>query len=152
RVARETAYEVRFIEFMPLDADETWSASSVVPSHEVLDKINAVYPLRRKEHGPEPATVYVFEDGAPGSVGVIPSVTEPFCNSCNRIRITAEGMLRNCLFALGETDLRSLLRGGASDSEIEAAIRENVSSKWAGHHIGKSDFIRPSRSMSMIGG
>jgi cyclic pyranopterin phosphate synthase len=152
RLSRQTGYQVRFIEFMPLDADETWSMDKVVPSREVLSTIDAAYPIEPIDHGPEPATMYRFRDGAPGAVGTIPSVTEPFCSSCNRIRITADGQLRNCLFALGETDLRALLRGGATDEEIAAAIRDNVASKWAGHHIGRADFVRPSRSMSMIGG
>lgn len=152
RLARESGYEVRFIEFMPLDADQTWTLDKVVPSDEIIASIGAVFPLERIEHGPEPATVWRFSDGAPGSVGVIPSVTAPFCGSCNRIRITADGQLRNCLFALQETDLRALLRDGATDAQIADAIRENVRGKWAGHHINKSDFTRPARSMSMIGG
>jgi cyclic pyranopterin phosphate synthase len=152
RLARATGYEVRFIEFMPLDADETWRPESVVPAREILATIGAAFPLEPVEHGPEPATVYRFADGEPGRIGVIPSVTEPFCASCNRVRITAEGAFRTCLFALDETDLRALLRGGASDAEIEGAIRAAVAGKWAGHHIGKPDFVRPARSMSMIGG
>ncbi|MGH2831055.1 MAG: GTP 3',8-cyclase MoaA [Actinomycetota bacterium] len=152
RFARSSGYQVRFIEYMPLDADETWSRDQVVPSKEILDAIGAVYPLERVEHGPEPAVVWRFADGAPGGVGVIASVTEPFCSSCNRIRITAEGALRNCLFALGETDLRGPLRDGATDAELSELIRGNVAGKWAGHHINRADFVRPSRSMSMIGG
>src|SRR5438093_4251475 len=152
RFARETGYEVRFIEFMPLDADETWTMDQVVPSKEVLETIAARYPLVAVDHGPEPATVYRFADGAPGSVGVIPSVTEPFCASCNRIRLTSDGQFRTCLFALGETDLRALVRGGASEAEIARAIRGAVEEKWAGHAIGRADFVRPARTMSMIGG
>jgi GTP 3',8-cyclase len=152
RLSRQTGYQVRFIEFMPLDADETWSMDKVVPSREVLATIDATFPIEPIDHGPEPATMYRFRDGAPGAVGTIPSVTEPFCSSCNRIRITADGQLRNCLFALGETDLRALLRDGATDEEIAEAITANVASKWAGHHIGRADFVRPARSMSMIGG
>lgn len=152
RFARETGYGVRFIEFMPLDADETWSRDQVVPSAEVLATIGAVYPLEPIAHGPEPARVYAFADGAPGSVGAISSVSEPFCATCNRIRITSDGGFRTCLFATDETDLRTLMRGGAADGEITAAVRTAVGGKWAGHHIGAQDFTRPARSMSMIGG
>lgn len=152
RLARGTGYDVRFIEFMPLDADETWSADQVVPSREVLATIDAAFPLIAIDHGPEPAREYAFADGAPGSVGVIASVTEPFCGSCNRIRVTADGNFRTCLFATDETDLRALLRGGASDADLDAAVRASVDAKWAGHSIGASGFTRPARSMSMIGG
>ncbi|HEX9713957.1 MAG TPA: GTP 3',8-cyclase MoaA [Actinomycetota bacterium] len=152
RFARETGYDVRFIEFMPLDADETWTNEQVVPSAEVLATIGATYPLEPIEHGPEPARAYRFSDGSPGSVGVIASVTEPFCSSCNRIRITADGQFRTCLFATEETDLRALLRDGASDDDIAAAIGDAVARKWAGHSIGQPGFERPGRSMSMIGG
>ncbi|HVL89579.1 MAG TPA: GTP 3',8-cyclase MoaA [Actinomycetota bacterium] len=152
RFARDTGYQVRFIEFMPLDADEAWERSAVVPSAEVLDRIRDAFALEPVEHGPEPATVYRFADGAPGGVGVISSVTEPFCDSCNRVRITAEGRLRNCLFALGETDLRAMLRGEASDDQIIEAITANVAGKWRGHLIDRPGFKRPGRSMSMIGG
>jgi cyclic pyranopterin phosphate synthase len=152
RFARETGYQVRFIEYMPLDADETWAMDRVVPSAEVLAAIEAVHPLEAVQHGPEPATVYRFADGAPGGVGVIPSVTEPFCSNCNRIRVTSDGQFRTCLFALEETDLRGLLRDGANDDAVEAAIRAAVERKWAGHAIGAPNFVRPARSMSMIGG
>jgi GTP 3',8-cyclase len=152
RFARETGYEVRFIEFMPLDADETWTRDAVVPSHEVLKRIDAVYPLEAINHGPEPATMWRFRDGARGAIGVIASVSEPFCSSCNRIRITADGQFRTCLFALDETDLRGLLRSGAADDEIADAVRAAVAGKWAGHKINDADFTRPARSMSLIGG
>jgi len=152
RFARDTGYEVRFIEFMPLDADETWTRDAVVPSREVLERINDVYPLEPIQHGPEPATMWRFRDGARGAIGVIASVSEPFCTSCNRIRITADGQFRTCLFAMEETDLRALLRGGASDNEIADAIRKAVAGKWAGHKINDADFARPARSMSLIGG
>ena len=152
RFARATGYQVRFIEFMPLDADRHWTRDQVVPSREVLTAIDASFPIEPIGHGPEPATMYRFADGAPGSIGVIPSVTEPFCANCNRIRITADGQLRNCLFALEETDLRALVRAGARDDEIARAIKANVAGKWAGHHINDADFVRPARSMSMIGG
>jgi len=152
RMARETGHEVRFIEFMPLDAEEHWSKQAVVPSAEVLRRIDAVYRLEPVRHGPEPARSFHFADGAPGGVGVISSVSEPFCESCNRVRITPDGQLRVCLFALEETDLRGIIRGGGSDADVEAAIRSAVAGKWAGHHINRPDFVRPSRSMSMIGG
>ena len=150
--SRETGYEVRFIEFMPLDADEAWTREAVVPSREVLARIDAVYPLEPVQHGPEPATMWRFRDGARGAIGVIASVTEPFCSSCNRIRVTSDGQFRTCLFALEETDLRALLRGGATDEEIADAARAAVAGKWAGHKINDEDFARPARSMSLIGG
>jgi cyclic pyranopterin phosphate synthase len=152
RLARETGYEVRFIEFMPLDADQSWSRDKVVPSGEILAAVHAVHPIEPIGHEVEPATMWRFSDGAPGAVGVIPSVTEPFCDDCNRIRLTAEGRLRSCLFSLQETDLRGLLRGAASDADIESAVRACVAAKWAGHRINEPDFVRPARSMSMIGG
>ena len=152
RFSRETGYEVRFIEFMPLDADQAWTRDAVVPSHEVLDRIDAVYPIEPIEHGPEPATMWRFRDGARGAIGVIASVSEPFCSSCNRIRITADGQFRTCLFAMEETDLRALLRHGATDDEIADAIQGAVAGKWAGHKINDADFARPARSMSLIGG
>ena len=145
---------VRFIEFMPLDAEGQWTREQVVPASEILDAIDAVFPLERNapsgEH-PEPARVVRFADGI-GDVGVIPSVTEPFCGDCDRVRITADGKFRTCLFALDETDLRAVLRGGGTDDDLAAAISGAVGTKWAGHHIGKVDFIRPARSMSQIGG
>ena len=152
RFSRETGYEVRFIEFMPLDADEAWTREAVVPSREVLARIDTVYPLEPVRHGPEPATMWRFRDGARGAIGVIASVTEPFCSSCNRIRVTSDGQFRTCLFALEETDLRALLRGGAADEEIADAVRSAVAGKWAGHKINDEDFARPKRSMSLIGG
>ncbi len=153
-LARETGYEVRFIEYMPLDEDGAWRREDVVPSDEVLERIAAVHDLTdaRQEPGPEPATTYRFADGAPGSIGVIPSVTAPFCDTCNRIRLTADGAFRTCLFALEETDLRSPLREGATDAEIVALVRDAVAAKWAGHRINEPDFTRPGRSMSLIGG
>jgi cyclic pyranopterin phosphate synthase len=152
RFARETGYEVRFIEFMPLDEQGAWTRDAVVPSREVLDRIDAVYPIEPVQHGAEPATMWRFRDGARGAVGVIASVSEPFCSSCNRIRITADGQFRTCLFALEETDVRALLRDGATDHEIASAVRAAVAGKWAGHKINDEDFERPARSMSLIGG
>jgi cyclic pyranopterin phosphate synthase len=152
RFSRETGYEVRFIEFMPLDEQGAWTRDAVVPSREVLARIDAVYPIEPVQHGPEPATMWRFRDGARGAVGVIASVSEPFCSSCNRIRITADGQFRTCLFALEETDLRALLRNGATDHEIADVVRAAVAGKWAGHKINDEDFARPARSMSRIGG
>lgn len=152
RFARKTGYEVRFIEFMPLDADRTWERSNVVSMREIIEAIEAEFPLEAVDHGPEPATVWRFSDGAPGSVGVIPSVSEPFCSSCNRIRITADGQFRTCLFSIDETDLRAILRSGGSDEDLAAAVRGAVLKKEAGHRINEADFVRPERSMSMIGG
>jgi GTP 3',8-cyclase len=152
-LARRTGAEVRFIEFMPLDAEERWSGDRVVPSSVLRGRIDTVYPLvAAGSSSPQPAHVFHFRDGAPGSVGFVSSVTEPFCDTCNRIRITADGQLRACLFALEETDLRGPLRSGADDGDLEALIRQAVAGKWAGHRIGRRDFVRPGRSMSMIGG
>ncbi len=152
RYARETGQEVRFIEYMPLDAEQRWERDKVVPGADILDAIDRVYPLVADTTGHEPAATWRFADGAPGAVGVIASVTEPFCDACNRLRITAEGDLRACLFALGETDLRTPLRQGATDEELQGLIRTNVWRKWEGHKINHADFQRPGRSMSMIGG
>jgi cyclic pyranopterin phosphate synthase len=152
RWSRETGYEVRFIEYMPLDADHAWERAKVVPAERILASIDAVYPLEPAGHGSEPATTYRFVDGSPGSVGVIASVTEPFCDTCNRLRLTAEGQMRACLFALDETDLRAPMRAGATDDDLERLIRQNVWGKWSGHRINHPDFVQPARSMSMIGG
>ena len=152
RWSRETGFEVRFIEYMPLDAEHKWERDKVVPAARILETIDAVFPLTSTGHGTEPATSYRFADGAPGGIGVIASVTEPFCNTCNRLRVTAEGQVRSCLFALEETDLRDPLRAGASDDELGALIRQNVWRKWSGHRINHPDFVQPERSMSMIGG
>jgi cyclic pyranopterin phosphate synthase len=152
-LARREGYEIRFIEFMPLDADGAWERAGVLPSAEILRAVDAIHPLvPRNGHGPQPATVFGFADGSPGSVGVIPTVTEPFCESCNRVRLTAEGDLRACLFSLEERDLRAPMRDGAGDPELEGLIRSTVWGKWAGHRINEADFRRPGRSMSMIGG
>jgi GTP 3',8-cyclase len=153
RYARDTGYEIRFIEYMPLDAEQKWERDKVVPSAEILEAIDRTYPLiAMGGTDQEPATAFRFADGAPGAIGVIASVTEPFCETCNRLRLTADGQLRACLFAMYETDLRIPLREGASDDELEGLIRQNVWRKWEGHKINHADFQRPSRSMSMIGG
>ena len=152
---RDAGVGVRFIEFMPLDATGEWSMDRVVPAQEILDRIDAVFPLERghvpsPEHV-QPAERFRYADGV-GDVGVIASVTAPFCGDCDRVRITAEGKFRTCLFALDETDLRAILRSGGSDDEVAVAIEGAVGTKWAGHRIGQVDFVRPSRSMSQIGG
>jgi cyclic pyranopterin phosphate synthase len=160
---------MRFIEFMPLDADGGWSMDRVVPAQEILDRVDAVFPLERDAGAPtandgtEPATRYRYRDGV-GDVGVIPSVTEPFCDHCDRVRVTAEGKFRTCLFALEEFDLRAILRDGCDDAgdadtddvqiddRLASEIERAVGTKWAGHRIGQVNFVRPPRSMSQIGG
>jgi cyclic pyranopterin phosphate synthase len=148
---RDRGVVVRFIEWMPLDADRHWESDAVVSQDEILRTIDAVYPVEAIRRGHEPAERFVYRDGM-GEVGVIPSVTRPFCASCDRIRLTADGQLRSCLFAVDEVDLRALLRGGASDDEVGAAVQRCVAGKWAGHMIGQVQFVRPRRSMSQIGG
>ena len=153
RYVRESGYEVRFIEYMPLDAEQRWERDKVLPSAQILEAIDAAFPLIPVGGtDQEPATTFRFADGAPGAIGVIASVTEPFCETCNRLRLTADGQLRACLFAMDATDLRAPMRGGVSDDELESLIRQNVWRKWEGHKINHPDFQRPNRSMSMIGG
>ena len=152
RFGRERGVTIRFIEFMPLDAEEGWEPGTVVPGAEVVAAISAVYPLEPLEvRGSAPAERFRYLDGK-GEIGVIASVTQSFCGSCDRVRLTAEGMFRNCLFAVKETDLRAVLRSGGSDDDLAAAIAADVGTKWAGHSIGQVNFIRPDRSMSQIGG
>jgi cyclic pyranopterin phosphate synthase len=148
---RDRGVVVRFIEWMPLDADQRWESDAVVSQDEILRTVDAVYPVEAIQRGSEPAERFVYCDGM-GEVGVIPSVTRPFCGSCDRIRLTADGQLRSCLFAVDEVDLRGLLRGGASDDDVGAAVQRCVAGKWAGHMIGQVQFVRPRRSMSQIGG
>ena len=149
---RERGVVLRFIEYMPLDADGAWSAEQVVPAAEVLAAIDAVWPLEPLGgRGSQPAERFRYRDGA-GEVGVVGSVTRSFCGTCDRVRLTAEGMFRNCLFAVDETDLRAVLRGGGSDDDLAAAMAADVGRKWAGHTIGQVTFRRPARSMSQIGG
>lgn len=148
---REHQVEVRFIEFMPLDASAEWSRERVVAGEEIVEAIRRVWPLTPEPSGAAPATRFHYEDGA-GTIGVIPSVTQPFCARCDRIRLTAEGQLRNCLFATEETDLRTILRTGGDDDALAATIEASVAAKWAGHHVGRVTFVRPARTMSQIGG
>ena len=151
RFGRDEGVHVRFIEFMPLDAEHRWDRSAVVPSAEIVAAIHASHPLERVGRDHEPAERWRFVDGA-GEIGVIGSVTEPFCASCDRVRLTSDGQLRACLFATDETDLRHLLRTGATDDDLAAALARTVAGKWAGHGITAVDFTRPARSMSEIGG
>jgi cyclic pyranopterin phosphate synthase len=151
-MARRTPYEIRFIEFMPLDADQEWTPEQVLTGAEIRAAIEEVYPLEPQPREPSAtARVYRFADGQ-GKIGFINPVSEPFCGDCNRIRITAEGKLRTCLFSLNETDLREPLRAGADDAELEEVIRDAVWRKELKHHVGEAGFVRPARSMSAIGG
>lgn len=151
RFGRERGVTVRFIEFMPLDAGEGWSSGQVVSQAEIVEAIGAVFPVEPVARGSQPAERFRYRDGQ-GEIGVIPSVTEPFCGSCDRIRLTADGQIRNCLFAVDEFDVRAVLRSGGSDDEVSALLDRAVGAKWAGHAIGQVHFIRPRRSMSQIGG
>jgi cyclic pyranopterin phosphate synthase len=151
-LARSTPYEIRFIEFMPLDGDRAWSTEQMLSGAEIRSAIEAVYPLEPLPREPHStARVYRFADGR-GHIGFINPVSEPFCGDCNRIRLTADGRLRTCLFSLNETDLRGPLRAGAGDDELEAIIRAAVWRKELKHHVGEPGFIQPARTMSAIGG
>jgi GTP 3',8-cyclase len=152
RFAREHPYEVRFIEFMPLDADRAWSRDQVLTGDEVRAAIHAVYPLEAEPRGPHAtARVWSFADGR-GRIGFINPVSEPFCGDCDRIRLTADGRLRTCLFSLNETDLRGPLRAGASDAALERIVRDAVWRKELKHHVNEPGFVQPVRTMSAIGG
>ncbi len=152
RFGRERGVTVRFIEFMPLDAQGEWTNEQVVTKAEIVAAIGDVFSLEPvAERESDPAARWRYIDGG-GEFGVIPSVTEAFCESCDRVRLTADGMLRHCLFATRELDLRTLLRNGATDDDLAEAITAEVGAKWAGHQINQVHFIRPSRSMSQIGG
>jgi cyclic pyranopterin phosphate synthase len=161
---REKNIEVRFIEFMPLDAQGGWLNNAVVGQDEIVSTINQVFALEQiASRGAAPADRWRYLDGK-GTVGVIPTVTKPFCGDCDRVRLTADGQFRTCLFATDEFDVRALLRNGAdagaddhatdraTDDAIEALLRRAVGEKWAGHNIGQVSFVRPRRSMSQIGG
>jgi GTP 3',8-cyclase len=150
--ARRTPYEVRFIEFMPLDGDHAWTDDQVLSGDEIRAAIDAVYPLEPEPREPHAtARVYRFADGL-GRIGFINPVSEPFCGDCNRIRLTADGHLRTCLFSMNETDLRGPLRAGACDDELAVLIRDAVWRKELKHHVGEPGFIQPARTMSAIGG
>jgi len=154
RFAREFGVSMRFIEFMPLDSGHEWSPDLVVPGREIFETINAVYPLKLKnaDRGSETAWKYVFADGAPGEIGIIAPVTEMFCGACSRIRLTADGQIRTCLFSTTEHDLRGIVRSGASRNEIAQFIENVALKKEPRHHINDADFVQPSRTMSFIGG
>ena len=158
---REQNVEVRFIEFMPLDADGHWMNDKVVGQDEMVAAINAVYPIEvMPARGAAPADRFRYLDGglhgdagAPGAkIGIIPTVTKPFCGDCDRVRLTSEGDFRTCLFATKEFDLLAALRSGESDDQIAARIEAAVATKWAGHQINQVSFTRPTKSMSQIGG
>ncbi|MCA9054423.1 MAG: GTP 3',8-cyclase MoaA, partial [Planctomycetaceae bacterium] len=154
RFARETGCEVRFIEYMPLDADNAWERDKVLFAGEIIEILSReIAPLTAiADQNPQaPASDFEFEDGV-GRIGFIASVSQPFCLSCNRFRLTADGKLRNCLFSLEETDIRSLLRGGATDEEVVAAVRSSIAAKKEGHEINTARFIQPDRPMYSIGG
>ena len=152
-LARRTGIVMRFIEFMPLDADRHWSREVVVPSAEVRRRIDARWPLVQIPHAlSETARKYKFADGAPGEIGLISPVTEPFCGHCSRIRITADGKLRTCLFSTEDHDLRPMVRNGASDQKLAEFIKQMVMEKEQGHRINEPDFVPPSRTMVFIGG
>ena len=153
RLAREKGYEVRFIEFMPLDGDGIWRNDLVEPSRRIQEQIEDLFPLvEAPDERPGPATKFKFADGAQGGLGFISSVSQAFCTSCNRIRLTAEGGLRTCLFSLEETPLRVLIRSGASDDHLGRVIETAVWHKEEGHLINQEGFVRPAKSMSQIGG
>jgi len=154
RFGREHGMEIRFIEFMPLDAQGLWSRGNVLTAGEIIETLEReVAPLVAIPDADvrAPATEYRYADGA-GSVGFIASVSRPFCLNCNRIRLTSDGKLRYCLFAIDETDVKALLRSGAPDEEIAATIRGAVHKKWMGHEINSSRFVAPPRPMYAIGG
>jgi cyclic pyranopterin phosphate synthase len=155
RLARERGYEVRFIEFMPLDGDGIWRNDLVVPSLRIQEQIEDQFPLLPlpiSDDRPGPAVKFGFADGAPGGIGFISSVSQAFCTTCNRIRLTAEGGLRTCLFSLNETPLRDLVRGGASDDHLSGVIERAVWVKEEGHLINQAGFVKPAKNMSQIGG
>ena len=151
--ARATGRIVRFIEFMPLDAQGQWDRDRLVPGREVLERISDVWPIEPLSGpaGTAPAERFRFTDGR-GEIGLISSVSEPFCGTCNRLRVTADGALRNCLFSDDERTVRDLLRNGGSDADLSLLFRQAVWAKFPGHGINEPGFLSPARSMSMIGG
>jgi len=153
RLARRRDIVVRFIEFMPLDADHAWKRESVVTAREIVDAIQPVFPLLEvpRQTPSETALRYRFADGQ-GEIGIIASVSIPFCGQCSRIRLTADGKLRTCLFSLGEYDVRALVRNGSTDNEIAKFVEQVAQQKEPGHHINEPNFVQPSRTMVYIGG
>ncbi len=154
RFARENGFEVRYIEFMPLDAQNLWDRGKVLLADDIIAMLTRDIAPLRPVPDPDPrapATEYEFTDGC-GKIGIIASVSRPFCLNCNRVRLTADGKLRYCLFAIEEDDVKALMRSGASDAEIAALIRRNVAGKWEGHEINSTRFVAPPRPMYSIGG
>jgi cyclic pyranopterin phosphate synthase len=154
RYCMEHGYELRFIEQMPLDAQHGWKRTEMITADEIFDSLSRAFDLSEdseRVRGAAPAETFLV-DGGPARVGVIASVTRPFCGACDRVRLTADGQIRNCLFARSESDLRALLRSGASDAEIAARWRAAVASKLPGHGINDPSFLQPDRPMSAIGG
>ena len=152
RFGRDNQVEVRFIEFMPLDATGHWVTDKVVTQDQIVSAIQAEFPLEQvPARGAAPADRWRYLDGK-GMVGVIPTISKPFCGDCDRVRLTADGQFRTCLFATNEFDFRALMRAGASDDELTMEIQRAVGTKWAGHQINQVNFVRPNRSMSQIGG
>ena len=151
--ARDRRVSFRFIEFMPLDSSRAWLKEMVVPGREILDRLRAKFKLvpATPATPSETARRWVFADGR-GEIGIIAPVSEPFCGHCNRVRLTADGKIRTCLFSLQEHDIKSMLRGGAPDASMIDRIREIVWQKEARHHIGEPEFVQPQRTMSCIGG
>ena len=154
RYARENGFEVRYIEFMPLDSQNLWDRGKVLLADDMIAMLSREISPLTPIPDPDPrapATEYAYEDGG-GMVGFIASVSRPFCLNCNRLRLTADGKLRYCLFAIEEDDVKTLMRSGASDEEIAALVRRNVAGKWIGHEINSSKFVAPPRPMYSIGG
>jgi cyclic pyranopterin phosphate synthase len=154
RFARENGYEVRYIEFMPLDAQALWDRRKVLLADDIIATLSREIAPLVAVPDPDPrapATEYAFADGG-GTVGFIASVSRPFCLNCNRLRLTADGKIRYCLFAIEEDDVKSLMRAGAPDDEIAALVRRNVAGKWIGHEINSAKFVAPPRPMYSIGG
>jgi cyclic pyranopterin phosphate synthase len=152
-LARGRDLSFRFIEFMPLDASRSWQKDLVVPGREILQRLHARFELRpvQSSNASETARRWAFADGR-GEIGIIAPVSEPFCGHCNRIRVTADGKVRTCLFSLHEHDIKSTLRSGVSDEEIADQFRDIVLQKEDRHHIGEPEFVQPERTMSCIGG
>jgi cyclic pyranopterin phosphate synthase len=152
RFARSTAFQVRFVEFMPLDADRSWTPDAVLTGEELRAAVEAIHPLEELPREPSAtARVFRFADGR-GEIGFVNPVSEPFCAECDRLRLTAEGKLRTCLFSIGETDLRGPLRDGAGDAELAGIVREAVWGKELKHRVNEPGFRQPARTMSAIGG
>jgi cyclic pyranopterin phosphate synthase len=154
RFARENGFEVRYIEFMPLDAQNLWDRGKVLLADEMIETLSREISPLHAVADPDPrapASEYIYQDGG-GMVGFIASVSRPFCLNCNRLRLTADGKLRYCLFAIEEDDLKGPMRSGASDEEIAVLVRRNIAGKWIGHEINSGKFVAPPRPMYQIGG